>query len=302
MRSPVTDLLTTARPSHWLKNVFVFAPLVFAERLGDGGDVLRAIAIFALLGVLASGIYFVNDAVDAPRDRHHPNKSRRPVAAGRIPRSRAAAIGAILASSALALSVPIGTGVTLVLGIYAALNIAYSFWLRRIMLVDSMVVATGFVLRAIAGAVAIAVPFSAWLVLCTFLLALLMALGKRRAELALGAAQIAETRPALQDLPPAVLDAVIALVASVAVVSYAIYSLAPDITERFGGRALVFTVPFVLYGILRYLVRALSPAGAEDPTSVVLRDRGLQAAVAGWGVAPLLIIYWAGPWLSELIG
>ena len=281
--------------------MFVFAPLVFAGRLDDGGDVLRSVGVFGLFSALASGVYFLNDAADAPMDRKHPSKSRRPVAAGRITRARAATVGVFLVGSVLSLSTPMGRGVTLVLGIYAVLTVAYSLWLRRITLIDSMAVAAGFVLRAIAGAVVIAVPFSTWLVLCTFLLALLMALGKRRAELVLEASRIFETRPSMQGLSREVLDAMITVVASVTVVSYAIYSLAPDTTARFGGPILVFTVPFVLYGIARYLLRVFSGVGTEDPTRVVLQDRGLQVALIGWTAVTLVMIYRAGPWLSEFI-
>ena len=301
VQSKIHDLLVTARPSHWLKNVFVFAPLVFAVRLDDGGDVLRSFGLFGVFSVLASGVYFFNDAVDAPMDRRHPSKSERPVAAGRITRARAATVGVFLGGSALALSIPIGLGVTLVLGIYAVLTVAYSLWLRRIALIDSMAVAAGFVLRAIAGAVVIAVPFSAWLVLCTFFLALLMALGKRRTELLLEASRISDTRPAMRGLSLEVLDAIITVVASVTVVSYAIYSLAPDTTARLGGGMLVFTVPLVLYGIARYLLRVFSGVGTEDPTKVVLQDRGLQVALLAWTAVTIVTIYRAGPWLSEFL-
>ena len=183
MTSQLAALLTTARPAQWMKNVVVLAPLVFAQRLTDGGDVLRAVAMFAIFCALASGVYFINDAIDAERDRRNPHKARRPVAAGRLSRAAAVVIGGVLAALAVGLSALLGTGGVVVLASYFALNVAYSLWLTRVAFVDGMAVAGGFVLRAIAGAVAISVPFSGWLILCTFLLTLLISLGKRRAEL-----------------------------------------------------------------------------------------------------------------------
>lgn len=294
-------MLATARPAQWAKNVVVLAPLVFAQRLTDGGDVLRAVAVFGIFCALASGVYFINDAVDAERDRRNPHKAQRPVAAGRLSRTAAVVIGAVLAAAAVGLSVLLGTGVVIVLGSYFALNVSYSLWLTRVAFVDGMAVAAGFVLRAIGGAVAIAVPFSGWLILCTFLLTLLISLGKRRAELMQVDARARGLRRTWNDVPREVVDAVIVLVGATVVVCYAIYSLAPETAMQFGGRGLVFTVPFVLYGITRFMLRAFSRDGVWDPTTVLLRDRGVQAAVVGWLAASLLIIYWAGPWLSDLV-
>ena len=301
MTQQIAALLATARPAQWPKNVVVLAPLIFAQRLTDGGDVLRAVAMFAIFSALASGVYCINDAVDAERDRRNPHKARRPVAAGRISRASAVVTGVVLGSLAVGLSVLLGTGVVVVLGSYFALNVVYSLWLSRVAFVDGMAVATGFVLRAIAGAVAIAVPFSAWLILCTFLLTLLISLGKRRAELTQADARARGLRRTWNEVPREVVDAVIVLVGATVVVCYAIYSLAPETAAQFGGRGLVFTVPFVLYGITRFMLRAFSGDGLWDPTTVLLRDRGVQAAVVGWLAATLLIIYWAGAWLSELV-
>ena len=301
MTSQVAALVATARPAQWLKNLVVLAPLVFAQRLTDGGDALRAVAMLAIFCALASGVYFINDAIDAERDRQNPHKKGRPVAAGRLSRAGAVATGAVLAALAVALSVLLGVGVMIVVGAYFALNVAYSLWLSRVAFLDGMTVAAGFVLRAIAGAIAISVPFSGWLILCTFLLTLLISLGKRRAELTQPDARSRGLRRTWADVPPEVVDAVIVLVGATVVVCYAIYSLAPETAAQFGGRGLVFTVPFVLYGITRFMLRAFSGDGVWDPTTVLLRDRGVQAAVVGWLAAALLIIYWAGPRLSELI-
>lgn len=301
MTQQLAALLATARPAQWLKNVVVLAPLVFAQRLSDGGDVLRTVAMFAIFCALASGVYFINDAVDIKRDRRNPHKARRPVAAGRLSRATAVATGVVLGALAVGLSALLGTGVVIVLGSYFALNVVYSLWLTRVAFVDGMAVAAGFVLRAIAGAVAISVPFSGWLILCTFLLTLLISLGKRRAELMQVDAQARGLRRTWNHVPPEVVDAVIVLVGATVVVCYAIYSLAPETAEQFGGRGLVFTVPFVLYGITRFMLRAFSGEGLWDPTTVLLRDRGVQAAVFGWLAATVIIIYWAGPWLSELV-
>ena len=291
MRSILRDLATTARPAHWLKNVFILAPIVFAQQLGDWESVLRVLVLYVLFCIIASGVYFINDAADAHHDRRHPRKARRPVAAGRLPRKTAAAIGAVLAASAIGCSALLGPGVVATLGAYAGVNISYSLWLRRIWLVDSIAVATGFVLRTVAGAVAIAVPFSTWLAVCTLLLALLIAMGKRRAEFSQGMTTLVDTRPAAGLVSRKVTDTLIKLVAGVTVITYAVYILVPDTADRFGSHGLLLTGPFVVYGVTRFASRVLGSTDIEDPTTLFLHDRGLQLTVLAWVLVTLVTVY-----------
>ncbi|MCY3800034.1 MAG: decaprenyl-phosphate phosphoribosyltransferase [Chloroflexi bacterium] len=282
---------TAARPSQWIKNLFVLAPLVFAQRLDQPRDILLVLATFALFCLLASGIYLINDAIDAPRDRSHPLKRNRPVAAGRIGRIPAVAAGLTSVVAALVLAYFIAPTVSLVLGIYAVQNLLYSALLKSIALIDVVVIAVGFVLRAVSGAVAIDVPFSVWLLMCTFFVALVMGAAKRISEIeSLGEATGA-TRPALARVHPQVLNSLLAAATAATLVSYSLYTVAAETVAKVGGKALVLTTPFVVYGLIRYLQRVYGDADAENPAAILLKDRGMQVVIGGWGAVVLAIIY-----------
>ncbi len=297
----LSDYWTAARPSQWVKNLFVLAPLVFAQSLDRPRDILLALATFALFCLLASGIYLINDAIDVPRDRLHPAKKNRPMAAGKIGRVPAVAVGLTGVVVAVVLAFAIGPATSLVLGIYAAQNLLYSTLLKSIALIDVMVIAVGFVLRAVSGAVAIDVPFSVWLLLCTFFVALLMGTAKRVSELEYVGASTNETRPTLAGVQPELLNTVLAAAAAATLVSYALYTVAPETVAKIGGKALILTMPFVVYGVIRYLQRVYGDSSAENPTAIVLNDRGMQIALAGWGATVLAIIYGFGGDLGGLL-
>ena len=259
------------------------------------------LATFGLFCFLASGIYLINDAIDAPRDRSHPLKRNRPVAAKRIGRTPAVAVGVTGVTTALILAYLIAPAVSLVLGIYATQNLLYSVLLRSVALIDVVVIAVGFVLRAVSGAVAIDVPFSAWLLVCTFFVALVMGTAKRISEIeSLGEATGA-TRPALTRVHPQVLNSLLAAAAAATLVSYALYTLAAETVAKVGGKALVLTTPFVVYGVIRYLQRAYGDADAEDPTAILLNDRAMQVVIGAWGAMVLAIIYGFGGDLGGLL-
>ena len=291
---------TAARPSQWIKNLFVLAPLVFAQRLDQPRDILLVLATFALFCLLASGIYLINDAIDAPRDRSHPLKRNRPVAAGRIGRIPAVAAGLTGVVAALVLAYFIAPTASLVLGIYAVQNLLYSALLKSIALIDVVVIAVGFVLRAVSGAVAIDVPFSVWLLMCTFFVALVMGAAKRISEIeSLGEATGA-TRPALARVHPQVLNSLLAAATAATLVSYSLYTVAAETVAKVGGKALVLTTPFVVYGLIRYLQRVYGDADAENPAAILLKDRGMQVVIGGWGAVVLAIIYGFGGDLGGL--
>ena len=290
-RASPRDLLITARPVQWVKNLFVLAPVVFAQRLRDPEDVLLSAAAFWLFCLLASGVYFINDALDAPRDRLHPVKSRRPVAAGRLGRGTALGIGAASMSAAVALGGLISPGTAAVLGIYAALNLLYSWRLKSVGMLDVIVIAVGFVLRAVAGAVAIHVAFSVWLLLCTFFLAMLLAAAKRRSEMAALGAGAEATRPSLVPLNGSFLDSVLTAAAAATLVSYALYTVSAETVAKFGGKGLIVTMPFVAYGVIRYLQLVYTGTSTENPTAVVLRDWGMRLTIVSWVGCAILVIY-----------
>jgi 4-hydroxybenzoate polyprenyltransferase len=288
--STVTTLIRAMRPRHWVKNVFVFAPLVFAHQLGDPRAAALATAAFAIFCLLSSSVYLINDVADREADRLHPVKRRRPIASGELsPRLAAAAalaLAAIALGGALALSLPL----TAVATTYLLTNLAYSLALKRIVILDVMIVASGFLLRAWAGSVAIAVEMSHWLILCTGLIALFLGFVKRRQELA-SSGNAASQRPILREYSLTYLDQMISIVSAATLVAYTLYAFSPEVAEKLGTRWMSLTIPFVLYGMFRYLYLVHRRGEGENPTLLVLTDVPLMATVLLWGAAAVLALY-----------
>ena len=291
----------TARPSHWSKSSFVLAPLVFSRSLENLESVLSALAAAALFTLASSGVYFINDACDARHDSRHPLKSRRPVATGCISQPQAIICGVTLMALAAILALLVNPGLVAVLGIYVVLNVMYSFYLKQLALVDIMVISGGFVLRTIAGALAISATISVWLLVCTFFVALLMAAGKRRIEIATLSNHKAETRPSLDRTSIAFFDAIVSGAAGATMVFYTLYTVAPETSDKFGGRGLILTMPFVVYGVWSYVQMLHSKQAIENPAEALLQNKAIQAAVFAWGLLVLLIIYGFGADLSGFI-
>ena len=287
----IKPLLRAMRPVQWVKNVFVLAPIVFAERLLDPAIVSRALLAFAAFCLAASAIYLFNDLRDREEDRRHPVKRHRPIASGALSPAVALAAAAVLALLALACALSLGAEFSILLAIYLGTNLLYSSWLKRVVILDVMAVASGYVVRVIAGAVAIAVVVSNWLLLCTIFLALFLILSKRRHEVVLLADEAAGHRAVLGHYSPAFLDQMINVVTAAAVVSYALYAVDDDTVERFGSDHLVYTVPLVLFGIFRYLYLTYQKVEARNPTEAILFDLPSVANLALWGLMVLWIVY-----------
>ena len=289
-------LLSALRPSQWIKNTFVFAGLIFSERkkLLDPHAVALAAAAFAVFCVLSGVVYLINDVRDREADRLHPLKSRRAIASGAIGVGAALASAAVLAVAGLAGALWIGPAFALVAGLYVAMLALYSVSLKHIVILDALTLSLGFVLRAIGGAVAIDVPFSHWLLLLMLLLAMFLALSKRRAELITLAGGAVGHRRILAEYSPYLLDQMIGVVTASTLVAYAFYTISPDTVAKFGTDHLLYTVPFPLYGIFRYLYLVHQREGGGNPSELLVTDRPLLACVACWGVAVILILY--GPW------
>lgn len=283
-------LLLSLRPHQWTKNLIVLAALIFAKQVYHLPSVLAALGAFFLFCLLSGAVYLVNDLVDLDRDRLHPVKSKRPLAAGELSPSLAKVAALIIAAAALGGSFALGASFGLVALVYFALMAGYSFFLKNVVILDVLTVAFGFVLRAIAGAVAIEVPFSNWFLVCTMLLALFLALNKRRHELTLLAGGAIEHRKILGEYSPYLLDQMIAVVTASTVVSFAFYTQAPETVLNFGTDRLIWTLPFVIYGIFRYLYLVHQKDEGGNPSRVLLNDRPLLAAVALWTVAVIAII------------
>jgi 4-hydroxybenzoate polyprenyltransferase len=288
----VRDWWQLLRPTQWAKNAVLFAALIFSKHLFIVGDVATVVAAFVCFCVVASGAYVMNDLRDCERDREHPLKSRRPLPAGRVQRATALWISLVLMVCGLAAATALGRGFALLLLVYLALQVAYTFALKEMVILDVMAIATGFVIRAVAGGVVINVPISPWLVICTFLLALFLGFSKRRHELVLLEGRATDHRAALREYSPYFLDQMISVVTASTVVAYAIYTASPEVQGKLGTDKLYLTIPFVLFGIFRYLYLVHQKEEGGNPTQLLLSDRPLQADIFLWIVTASLLLYW----------
>ena len=287
----IGPLFRALRPVQWVKNVFVLAPLVFAERLLEPDLLLRAGIAFLAFCFAASSIYLVNDLRDREEDRRHPVKKNRPIASGALAVPIAAAASAALALAAIGAALYLGTAFTIYLAVYLAINLLYSSVLKKMVILDVMAVSSGYVLRVMAGAAAIEVEVSKWLLLCSIFLALLLIFSKRRHEIVLLGDNAAGHRAVLGLYSPAFLDQMINVVTASTVVSYALYAVDEHTVENFGSDALVYTLPLVLYGIFRYLYLIYQRNDIQDPTVALLKDPALIVCVMLWGAAVVAIVY-----------
>jgi 4-hydroxybenzoate polyprenyltransferase len=283
-------VLVSLRPRQWVKNLFVFAGLVFGQRLFTEA-VWPALAAFAIFCALSGAIYLVNDVADRAKDRLHPKKRLRPIAAGRLSARAALGVAVALVAVALAAATRLSAGFVLVAVAYVILLSLYSAWLKHVVIVDVLTVAVGFVLRALAGTLAIHVAISGWLLICTILIALFLALGKRRHEYLTLEADAARHRPILAEYSAGLLDQMIAVVTASTVTAYALYTMSPETVAKFHTQLLPATLPFVLYGIFRYLYLLYRRQLGGNPSELFLNDRALLINTACWIVAVLLIIY-----------
>ena len=290
-RSTAVSLLTTVRPEQWTKNLFVFAALLFAKRLQDVAAVVLATETFVIFCALSSAVYIVNDISDRTADREHPVKRLRPIASGDLSPLTAAAAGVLLGGGAVAAAWAITPALALTGAAYVLLQLAYSLALKHVVILDALAIAFGFVLRAVAGGVAIAVPVSNWLLACTTLLALFLALAKRRHELTALAGGAARHRPILEEYSPYLLDQMIAVVTASAVVAYAAYTSSPETAARLGTDHLALTIPFVLYGVFRYLYLVHRKDGGGNPSTLLITDVPLLACVVLWVAATIILLY-----------
>jgi 4-hydroxybenzoate polyprenyltransferase len=273
------------RPRQWTKNVLVFAGIVFAAKLGDAGRWADAGIAFIAFCAGSSAAYLVNDVRDAAQDRLHPTKSSRPIACGELAPRAALALAACLAVAAVALAAVLGLSALLYLGAFLALQAAYTLALKEVVLLDVMAIGGLFVVRAAAGADAVRVPISPWLLLCTALLALFLGLAKRRGELVLVGADATPGRPVLAGYSLELVDQLVSVVAASTVIAYALYTFSAR-----DSKAMMVTIPFVLFGVFRYLLLIHRHDLGEEPENVLLSDRPILFCVAGWAVAAALIL------------
>jgi 4-hydroxybenzoate polyprenyltransferase len=283
-------LLASLRPRQWVKNLFVFAGVIFSQQLLTP-RVWPALAAFAIFCGLSGAIYLFNDVADVDTDRLHPSKRRRPIASGALPIGAAIGFGVLLLAGCLAAAFRLSPAFGLVALGYGALLTAYSVWLKHLVILDVLTVAAGFVLRAVAGAVAVDAEISGWLLICTILIALFLALGKRRHEYRSLQGDVAAHRPILAEYSEGFLDQMISVVTASTVTTYALYTMSPETVAKFHTRLLPLTLPFVLYGIFRYLYLLYRRDLGGNPSDLLVTDRGLLLDALLWMVATLAIIY-----------
>jgi 4-hydroxybenzoate polyprenyltransferase len=287
----IADILRSLRPQQWTKNLFVFAALVFSLKVFETEPFLRTAAAFAVFCVLSGAFYLLNDVRDIESDRIHPKKSKRPIASGRLSPRVALAAFAVLCLGSLGAGVFLGWPFFLAAAAYAILQFAYSLKLKNVVILDVFLIAAGFVVRVVAGGLVISVPLSHWLLICMTLLALFIALSKRRHELVLLEDEAASHRPILKEYSAYLLDQMISVVTASTVIAYCLYTVSPETIAKFETPNLIFTIPFVLYGIFRYLYLVHIKGQGGSPEEMVLRDRPLLLAVVLWIASAVAILY-----------
>jgi 4-hydroxybenzoate polyprenyltransferase len=283
-RGAAAAALAALRPRQWPKNLLLFAGIIFAAKLGDAGKWVEAFAIFGAYCAASSAAYIVNDLRDVEHDRAHPVKRDRPIARGELSPDRALVLAALLGAVALAIAALLGfTSLLFLLG-FVALQLAYTLGLKRIVIVDVAVIAALFVIRASAGAAAVHVPISVWLLVCTALLAFFLGLAKRRGELVLVGAEETPGRPVLERYSLRLVDRLLAVTVAATIAAYAVYTVTAHTVW------MALTIPFVVFGLARYLVLVHRHELGEEPENVLLSDPPVLACSALWAVTSALIL------------
>ena len=288
------SIFRSMRPHQWTKNLVVFAGLIFSRNFHEKELLLRSVDAFAVFCLLSGVIYIINDIADVEKDRLHPTKKNRPLAAGTLPVPVAFVAAVVCAGTGLYLSWRLGSGFLTVAVTFCALNLLYSFLLKRIVLLDVVSISLSFVLRAIAGVEALrdaepSIAISPWLLICTLFLSLFLAFCKRRYELT-SLENAVGHRQSLEEYSPILLDQLVAITASGSVLAYTIYTIWPETVEKFGTANLVYTVPLVLIGVMRYLYLVYNKQKGGSPSDLLLHERFLLFDVSAWIVLVIVIL------------
>ncbi len=294
MASLAKAVVKLIRPKQWIKNFFVFAPLIFAKELFDPFHLSLALNAFVGFCLTASAVYVLNDIADVNADRVHPVKKHRPLAAGTISFPTAYLIAALLLVAAAAVVLHMDRTFQFLLGLYVLINVAYSVRLKEIVLLDVFIVAAGFMIRVIGGAYAIQVEVSTWLVLCTLFISLFLGFAKRRTELVQVTGSDFTERKVLGRYRISFLDQMLTIAGAATVLSYALYTVAPRTIDTFKTDKLIYTTVFVIYGVFRYLYLIHTTTATDKPTDVVLSDMPILITTLLWAGTCILLIYFSG--------
>jgi 4-hydroxybenzoate polyprenyltransferase len=291
MKLNIKDILRLIRPHQYIKNFFIFMPLFFSGQIGNTELLLNVVIAFVAFSLTASAIYVLNDYHDIEEDKQHPKKKYRPLASGAISKSQAIIIMPVLlvAGSTLMLSLSLKAGE--ILAAYVVMNIAYSFYLKYVAILDVVIIAIGFVLRLFIGSIVTGTSLSMWIVIMTFLLALFMALGKRRNDVLIYLNAGKKMRKVIGDYNLQFLDTAMSIMASVVIIAYIIYTITPEIVARVNSEYLYLTALYVVLGVMRYLQVSLVLKDSGSPTKVVLKDRFMQLTLIGWVLTFGWILY-----------
>jgi 4-hydroxybenzoate polyprenyltransferase len=285
-------VIKSARPKQWIKNLFIFAPLLFSQNLFEIPLLIKSITAFIAFCLLSSSLYILNDIRDLEEDKHHPIKSKRPLASGKISKSQAWIAFSVLLVLSVAVSLLfLNQEFMFAALIYVILQFSYSFRLKHVIILDVFIIAAGFIIRVIAGGFAINVQVSQWLLICTLLLALFLALSKRRHEIILLGEDAINHRPILKEYSPYLLDQMIAVVTASTVIAYCLYTISEETVAKFGSAELIYTVPFVLYGIFRYLYLIHQRAQGGTPETLIIKDKPLLIDLFLWIASAVFILY-----------
>jgi len=285
-------LLVSMRPHQWVKNLFVLMPLLFGKKLGDLDAIEQILLACVSFCLISSSLYILNDIIDAAADRAHPEKCHRPIASGALPWPIAGIGAGVVLIVSICIASALGLQFLILIGVYYGLMLGYCISFKRYIVLDGIVIASGFVLRVVSGAAAITVTPTHWLIACTFLLALYLAFAKRCQELLILSDSAGQHRAVLGQYTVSYLEQVKNILISATIVCYALYTVAPETVDRFGTYSLIYGTVFVLYGLFRHIALMQNPTNGDDPSKLLVSDRPLLIAVLGWAIYNILIIYW----------
>jgi len=287
----VGAILESFRPKQWIKNLFIFAGILFSRNIFKLGLLLKVIFAFFIFCLISSCIYIINDIIDIERDKQHPVKSLRPIASGRLKVFHAKIVLIVLMPILLALSLCFDIPFFIILLAFVLLQLSYSIILKDIIILDVFAISLGFLLRVVSGTAVINVKVSPWLLICTILLTLFLAFGKRRHELVILKEERFKHRSVLEQYTPYLLDQMLSIVGSSILITYSLYTISSETVSKFGTGNLIFTIPFVLYGVFRYLYLIHQRGGGGNPENTILTDVPLLINIFLWVLSATIIIY-----------
>jgi 4-hydroxybenzoate polyprenyltransferase len=286
----IKDLIRLMRPTQWIKNVFVFTGIIFGESFTNIPLLISVVLTSIAFALVSSCVYIINDMYDCENDKAHPKKKKRPLPAGQVSIKAAAILSLFLGITGFVIGWYVSTIVVAILILYTLLNIAYSIRLKHIVILDVYCIATGFMLRILAGTIGVGIHPSRWLLLCGLLITLFLGFAKRRAEIIALKNNKGEHREVLQMYSPIVLDTLGAICATGVIICYSLYTMSPEIIALHHTQNLIFTVPFVMYALFRYIYLVHSQESGGDPTHDLLKDKHIIISVLGWALLTLLLI------------